>query len=57
METPCIDICKINQEIGYCIGCGRSNDEIGRWSTMTDGERRAIMIELESRRVLALEEK
>ena len=29
VESPCINICKL--EDGYCIGCGRSYDEIGEW--------------------------
>ena len=29
VESPCINVCMI--EDGYCIGCGRSYDEIGEW--------------------------
>ncbi len=56
VETPCIDICKINHATGYCIGCCRSSDEIARWASMSDAERRAIMDELDRRRVRLPEE-
>ena len=29
VESPCINVCKL--EDGYCIGCGRSYDDIGEW--------------------------
>jgi uncharacterized protein len=50
METPCIDICEIDAASGLCIGCGRSLDEIARWSELSAPERRAIMAILPARR-------
>ncbi len=35
---------------GVCVGCGRTLDEIARWSEMTDAERDAVMAELPRRR-------
>jgi predicted Fe-S protein YdhL (DUF1289 family) len=50
-ETPCLGICLMNPADGLCAGCARSLDEIARWSTMSDAERRAIMDALPDRRV------
>jgi len=50
METPCIDVCEIDAASGLCIGCGRSIDEVARWSEMSSLERRAIMAVLPARR-------
>jgi len=50
METPCINICDIDQGTGLCMGCGRTIDEIARWATMTNAERRKIMDVLEARK-------
>jgi len=50
METPCIDVCEIDAASGLCIGCGRSIDEVARWSEMSPVERRAIMATLPARR-------
>jgi predicted Fe-S protein YdhL (DUF1289 family) len=50
METPCINVCVIDASTQLCAGCGRSLDEIARWSAMTDDERRRIMAVLAGRR-------
>ena len=49
METPCIKVCVINPATRLCEGCARSRDEIARWSSFTDTERRRIMGELGAR--------
>lgn len=41
MITPCINDCKIVDS--KCAGCGRTLDEIARWSSMTENERIIIM--------------
>ena len=38
MESPCIKICKLNEE-DVCIGCGRTKEEITGWRSMNDEER------------------
>jgi hypothetical protein len=43
VETPCINICVIDPATGLCEGCGRTINEIARWASLTDGERRRIM--------------
>ncbi|GFO82358.1 MAG: hypothetical protein A49_19850 [Methyloceanibacter sp.] len=49
METPCINICVLDDASGICIGCGRSGGEIARWVEMSPAERRAIMDTLPER--------
>jgi len=49
LETPCINICLLDKKSGFCVGCGRSGDEIARWTDMTPAERRAIMAILAER--------
>ncbi len=29
--SPCISICKIDPQTGYCYGCGRDNEEKKLW--------------------------
>ena len=41
ITSPCIGICRLDAD-GHCEGCLRSIDEIARWSTMDDGERRRL---------------
>lgn len=49
MESPCIDVCTIDPERGLCAGCGRTLDEIARWSSLDDAQRRSIMDKLAER--------
>jgi uncharacterized protein len=49
LATPCVNVCLLDAGTGLCIGCGRIIDEIARWSTMSDLERRAIMAALPKR--------
>ena len=43
VETPCVKICRMLEGGSLCRGCGRTLDEIARWTTMSPEERRAIM--------------
>jgi predicted Fe-S protein YdhL (DUF1289 family) len=49
MESPCIKVCTYEAASGFCTGCGRTLDEIARWSEMSSKERRRIMEELPAR--------
>jgi predicted Fe-S protein YdhL (DUF1289 family) len=43
VESPCNKICTLDQRVGICIGCGRTLDEIARWSAMDDTQRAQVM--------------
>ncbi len=49
MDTPCVKVCTLDHASGLCLGCGRTIDEIARWSGMSDAERARIMAELPAR--------
>ena len=49
MESPCILVCSIDTVTGYCLGCGRTRDEIGAWTRYTSDERRMLMATLPAR--------
>jgi uncharacterized protein len=49
IETPCVKICVVDPETGFCIGCGRTRMEIAGWLAMVPGERRTIMDSLAER--------
>ena len=42
MESPCVNICKLDKAGRVCTGCGRTVDEIKRWRGMSKAERLAI---------------
>lgn len=41
VESPCIHVCTLDER-DVCVGCDRSSDEIMRWSTMSDEEKRYV---------------
>lgn len=49
IPSPCIRVCTMDPRSGICAGCGRTLDEIARWSTMDEVERRAVMHLLDRR--------
>jgi predicted Fe-S protein YdhL (DUF1289 family) len=51
IESPCVKICTLDARSGRCLGCGRTIDEIARWSTLSEAERAYIMQELSTRLV------
>ncbi len=50
IESPCVQVCLVDQASGLCMGCRRSVAEIAAWSTMTPAQRRRIMSALASRK-------
>jgi predicted Fe-S protein YdhL (DUF1289 family) len=55
IESPCVQLCDIDQETGLCCGCGRSLAEIASWSALSSVARRGIMAELPARKAELLE--
>lgn len=49
IQSPCVRICVVHPEARICTGCYRTIDEIGRWSRMTNEERREVMDDLPNR--------
>ena len=31
MNSPCINVCTVDTDSGYCLGCGRTPAEIRKW--------------------------
>lgn len=49
--SPCIKVCAVDGQSGYCLGCRRTLPEIASWASKSDDERNAILAELPSRPV------
>lgn len=50
VESPCVKVCSIDATTGWCLGCGRSMEEIARWSSLGAPLRLTIMSRLEERK-------
>lgn len=57
IKTPCVNVCVVDGESGFCLGCFRKLGEIAGWARFTDAERDRILSELTARRGLIRPEK
>jgi hypothetical protein len=46
IESPCVKTCTLDAHSGLCLGCGRTIEEIARWTAMSAAERARVMDEL-----------
>ncbi len=46
VPSPCLSICRLDDETGLCQGCLRTTDEIRDWIILDDDGRRAILSRL-----------
>ena len=51
VASPCIDVCRMDDATGWCIGCLRTLDEIAAWSALGDADKRAVCLALDERRL------
>jgi uncharacterized protein len=49
IPSPCISICKMDNQAGWCQGCFRTLDEIMRWSCASDAEKQVVWQAIENR--------
>ena len=40
--SPCISVCRMSDDTGYCQGCWRTLDEIGSWAQRDAIAKRAV---------------
>ncbi len=49
IASPCTNICRMDDATGWCLGCGRTLDEIARWGGTSDADRDAVRAALPER--------
>ncbi|MBL8265391.1 DUF1289 domain-containing protein [Steroidobacter sp.] len=50
--SPCIKVCVLDAQ-QVCVGCGRTLDEIGQWSRLTEEQQRLVCDRARQRRQAA----
>ena len=53
VASPCVNVCQIDPQTGYCMGCMRTIDEIADWLEMTNEEKQQVLDRLEQRKATA----
>ncbi|WP_094779648.1 DUF1289 domain-containing protein [Paraburkholderia ribeironis] len=65
VDSPCINVCRIDGKSGLCVGCFRTREEIRGWKTMIDHRRHQVIndrprreakVQRESQRLLTCDE-
>jgi len=51
IDSPCVRNCCLNED-DICLGCGRSLQEIVRWSNSSNVDKQAILLAAAGRRQL-----
>jgi uncharacterized protein len=49
VPSPCQSVCRMDAGRALCGGCWRTLDEIRRWSSCSDSEKRAVWALIEQR--------
>ena len=50
IDSPCIQVCQMDEDSALCIGCFRTLDEIAAWGRASDAAKIAILASVEQRR-------
>lgn len=53
VPSPCINLCRMSPQSGFCEGCLRSIAEITEWGRADDSRKRAILREVARRKAAA----
>jgi predicted Fe-S protein YdhL (DUF1289 family) len=49
IPSPCTNVCRLDDSTGWCLGCGRTIEEIIRWGSTHPADRAAVMRALPER--------
>ena len=52
VPSPCVSLCKMDEERRYCLGCARTIEEIIAWSKADDDYKRTVWAEIRRREQL-----
>ena len=55
VESPCTNVCIIDQRSGLCRGCYRTLAEISRWMSYTHAEKLALLETVAQRKIAVSE--
>ncbi len=48
-QSPCINLCKMDDEDLYCLGCHRTLEEIAIWSSLSLIDKDELLLDLKKR--------
>jgi predicted Fe-S protein YdhL (DUF1289 family) len=52
LPSPCVGICRLDDTTGWCLGCARDAEELGRWRDLSLYEQARIWADLPRRKAI-----
>lgn len=52
LPSPCVGICRLDDATGWCLGCARDADELGRWRDLSPAAQERIWTDLPRRKAI-----
>ena len=49
LASPCTGVCKLDEATGWCLGCGRTGDDMDAWGLKSEATRQGICDQLPKR--------
>jgi len=49
IPSPCIGVCSMNENTGYCYGCYRTIEEIQQWWDLNNRQKQAVVVKASER--------
>ncbi|MDJ0995638.1 MAG: DUF1289 domain-containing protein [Dinoroseobacter sp.] len=49
IASPCTGVCKLDEATGWCLGCGRSGEEMDGWRVRSEASRREVWDQIPER--------
>ena len=49
VESPCNDICIMDEYTGHCRGCLRTIDEIAGWASYSPEQKKEVLLKIKER--------
>lgn len=51
IESPCVGVCRLDDDGVLCVGCFRTRDEIATWARSDDATKLAVIERADARRL------
>ncbi len=50
VPSPCVNVCQLDEQQRWCLGCWRSLGEIAAWARLPEDDKRQVWLRLDARR-------
>ena len=50
VKSPCTNICAIDYNVGFCVGCKRTIKEINHWPNLSNIKKEKILLKILDRK-------